>query len=177
MPTIAVLVISSLNGVKQGFGQASVKWKKHWYFSEGDRYWTLVRENYCTNKLCCFCYRKDMEVKNLNSKLEDEQSLVAQLQRKIKELQVRVVGQKGLNRDINVHKWIIVGWRRQPVYGRKNDKNDNNGWQKIVKEKIRSSWKRTYPFFGLRSWLLLGGMPGCEITQNCTFGSEAKLHH
>lgn len=31
-----------------------------------------------------------MEVKNLNSKLEDEQSLVAQLQRKIKELQVNM---------------------------------------------------------------------------------------
>jgi hypothetical protein len=29
-----------------------------------------------------------MEVKNLSSKLEDEQSLVAALQRKIKELQV-----------------------------------------------------------------------------------------
>ena len=33
-------------------------------------------------------YRKDLDIKNLNSKLEDEQSLVAQLQRKIKELQV-----------------------------------------------------------------------------------------
>ena len=29
-----------------------------------------------------------MEVKNLNSRLEDEQGLVSQLQRKIKELQV-----------------------------------------------------------------------------------------
>ena len=35
-----------------------------------------------------FVNRKDLEVKNLNSKLEDEQSLVAQLQRKIKELLV-----------------------------------------------------------------------------------------
>lgn len=32
--------------------------------------------------------RKDMEINGLNSKLEDEQNLVAQLQKKIKELQV-----------------------------------------------------------------------------------------
>ncbi len=32
--------------------------------------------------------RKDQEINSLNSKLEDEQSLVAQLQKKIKELQV-----------------------------------------------------------------------------------------
>jgi uncharacterized coiled-coil protein SlyX len=31
-----------------------------------------------------------MEIKSLNSKLEDEQSLVAQLQRKIKELLARI---------------------------------------------------------------------------------------
>jgi hypothetical protein len=36
-----------------------------------------------------FHFRKDAEVVNLNSRLEDEQSLVAQLQRKIKELMVR----------------------------------------------------------------------------------------
>lgn len=34
--------------------------------------------------------RKDNEVKSLNAKLEDEQGLVAQLQRKIKELQARI---------------------------------------------------------------------------------------
>ena len=34
-------------------------------------------------------FRKDNEIKALNSKLEDEQGLVAQLQKKIKELQVR----------------------------------------------------------------------------------------
>ena len=34
--------------------------------------------------------RKDMEINSLNSKLEDEQSLVAQLQKKIKELNVRI---------------------------------------------------------------------------------------
>ncbi len=33
--------------------------------------------------------RKDQEINTLNSKLEDEQNLVAQLKRKIKELQVR----------------------------------------------------------------------------------------
>ena len=32
--------------------------------------------------------RKDMELASLNTKLEDEQGLVAQLQKKIKELQV-----------------------------------------------------------------------------------------
>lgn len=35
--------------------------------------------------------RKDMEINGLSSKLEDEQNLVAQLQRKIKELQVSAV--------------------------------------------------------------------------------------
>ena len=35
-------------------------------------------------------YRKEAENKALNSKLEDEQNLVAQLQRKIKELQARI---------------------------------------------------------------------------------------
>ena len=38
--------------------------------------------------------RKDMEINNLNSKLEDEQNLVAQLQKKIKELQVRTIHYK-----------------------------------------------------------------------------------
>ena len=33
-------------------------------------------------------YRKEQEINNLNGKLEDEQSLVAQLQKKIKELTV-----------------------------------------------------------------------------------------
>ena len=35
-------------------------------------------------------YRKDSEINNLNSRLEDEQSLVAQLQKKIKEQQARI---------------------------------------------------------------------------------------
>ena len=35
--------------------------------------------------------RKDMEINQLSGKLEDEQSLVVQLQRKIKELQVRKI--------------------------------------------------------------------------------------
>ena len=35
--------------------------------------------------------RKDMEVNHLNGKLEDEQSLVGQLQKKIKELQVIIL--------------------------------------------------------------------------------------
>ena len=35
--------------------------------------------------------RKDMEINQLSGKLEDEQSLVMQLQRKIKELQVRKI--------------------------------------------------------------------------------------
>ena len=39
-------------------------------------------------KLQYLFYRKDTEINSLNSKLEDEQSLVAQLQKKIKELQV-----------------------------------------------------------------------------------------
>jgi len=34
-------------------------------------------------------YRKDAEIGSLNSKLENEQSLVAQLQKKIKELLVK----------------------------------------------------------------------------------------
>ena len=34
------------------------------------------------------CYRKESEINNLNARLEDEQSLVAQLQKKIKEQQV-----------------------------------------------------------------------------------------
>ena len=35
--------------------------------------------------------RKDAEISSVNSKLESEQSLVAQLQKKIKELQVSVL--------------------------------------------------------------------------------------
>lgn len=35
-------------------------------------------------------FRKDAELNSLHSRLEDEQSLVAQLQRKIKELQVTI---------------------------------------------------------------------------------------
>ena len=37
----------------------------------------------------CFIIRKDFETSQLLSKIEDEQSLGAQLQKKIKELQVR----------------------------------------------------------------------------------------
>ena len=44
-------------------------------------------ERTCSNRL--YFFRKDMEINSLNSKLEDEQNLVAQLQKKIKELQVR----------------------------------------------------------------------------------------
>lgn len=36
-------------------------------------------------------YRKDFEISQLLSKIEDEQSLGAQLQKKIKELQVRKI--------------------------------------------------------------------------------------
>jgi len=36
----------------------------------------------------CLVYRKEAEISSLNTKLESEQSLVAQLQKKIKELQV-----------------------------------------------------------------------------------------
>jgi uncharacterized coiled-coil protein SlyX len=42
------------------------------------------------NKLVCLFFRKENEIKNLNSKLEDEQGVVAQLQRKIKELMQRI---------------------------------------------------------------------------------------
>lgn len=43
-----------------------------------------------SNGLIVTVYRKDSEIKALNSKLEDEQNLVAQLQRKIKELLARI---------------------------------------------------------------------------------------
>ena len=39
----------------------------------------------------CFSLRKDFEISQLLSKIEDEQSLGAQLQKKIKELQVHVI--------------------------------------------------------------------------------------
>ena len=45
---------------------------------------------YCITKNLVSFYRKEMEIKSLNSKLEDEQNLVAQLQRKIKELLARI---------------------------------------------------------------------------------------
>lgn len=35
-------------------------------------------------------YRREQEINSLSSRLEDEQGLVAQLQRKIKELQARI---------------------------------------------------------------------------------------
>lgn len=40
-----------------------------------------------TTALIVYC-RKDQEISSLNGKLEEEQNLVAQLQKKIKELQV-----------------------------------------------------------------------------------------
>jgi len=35
-----------------------------------------------------FIFRKDFEISQLNSKIEDEQNIIIQLQKKIKELQV-----------------------------------------------------------------------------------------
>jgi len=58
--------------------------------------------------LCVYylAYRKDMEMKSMQSKLEDEQSLVAQLQRKIRELQVRTL-EKHYCKVIGV--WNVFG--------------------------------------------------------------------
>lgn len=44
-----------------------------------------LTEQYC---FFLFSFRKDFEISQLLSKIEDEQSLGAQLQKKIKELQV-----------------------------------------------------------------------------------------
>ena len=46
----------------------------------------LVRE--LTELICCSSDRKEFEMSNLQSKIEDEQALAMQLQKKIKELQV-----------------------------------------------------------------------------------------
>lgn len=70
------------------------------YLSALDKLWILLGDVKDSNnqrwnfhcKHCCFFFvscRKDSELNSLNSKLEEEQNLVAQLQRKIKELQVR----------------------------------------------------------------------------------------
>ena len=40
--------------------------------------------------LLLYSYRKENEIKSLNQRLEDEQGVVAQLQRKIKDLQARL---------------------------------------------------------------------------------------
>ena len=40
------------------------------------------------SKYDCLYYRRDSEINNLNSRLEDEQSQVSALKRKIKELEV-----------------------------------------------------------------------------------------
>jgi len=47
-----------------------------------------------------------MEINNLNGKLEDEQNMVAQLQKKIKELQVNMIGLRFMlaNNCINIQK-------------------------------------------------------------------------
>lgn len=37
-----------------------------------------------------FIHRKDFEISQLNGKIEDEQAMSAQLQKKLKELQVRL---------------------------------------------------------------------------------------
>jgi len=41
-------------------------------------------------RVCVVAFRKDAEIGNVNSKLESEQALVAQLQKKIKELQASI---------------------------------------------------------------------------------------
>ena len=41
-----------------------------------------------SNSNCCFHRRKDFELSQLNSKIEDEQAITIQLQKKLKELQV-----------------------------------------------------------------------------------------
>ncbi len=42
------------------------------------------------NQHCLIHNRKDFEISQLNSKIEDEQAMSAQLQKKLKELQVRI---------------------------------------------------------------------------------------
>ena len=42
----------------------------------------------CDLSCVIVCFRKESEINSLNGRLEDEQSLVAQLQKKIKELLV-----------------------------------------------------------------------------------------
>ena len=51
----------------------------------------LVYLTSVTRARCCVIDRKDSEINNLNGRLEDEQNLIAQLQKKIKEQQVRGV--------------------------------------------------------------------------------------
>ncbi len=41
--------------------------------------------------LSCLFARKDFEISQLNSKIEDEQAMGAQLQKKLKELQVKLI--------------------------------------------------------------------------------------
>ena len=56
------------------------------YIYMGYMYSTFEFIHNCTWFICV--NRKDMEINNLNSKMEDEQSTIAQLQKKIKQLQV-----------------------------------------------------------------------------------------
>ena len=56
------------------------------FFNSMKSLWTVALKDCIKNLL--MSYRKDSEISGLNSKLESEQSLVAQLQKKIKELQV-----------------------------------------------------------------------------------------
>lgn len=59
-----------------------------------------------TSKRCrgIFSFRKDFEMNELSTRVEDEQALVNQLQKKIKELQVGVVG-------LLVSHWSIASYQ------------------------------------------------------------------
>ena len=50
----------------------------------------IVMHLYSGINLVYNAFRKENDIKNLNAKLEDEQGVVAQLQRKIKELMQRI---------------------------------------------------------------------------------------
>ena len=50
----------------------------------------MISSSWCTLDVCVVAFRKDAEIGNVNSKLESEQALVAQLQKKIKELQASI---------------------------------------------------------------------------------------
>lgn len=54
--------------------------------------------------------RKDFELNALNAKIEDEQAVAGQLQKKLKELQVGARVGRGWRRRAS-NGWVGLGWR------------------------------------------------------------------